>query len=146
MQFEGNNFALNVPDDWQDRSVISFVAKVAPNEFAPNIVITSEPVNDDVSIEDYAKRQFSVTQAEVEGLTILEQNNIEIGGRPAVQIVQKIAAHGLNLQQLQTFLLAESQIFIVTCTATSTTFEQHLPNFGKVIESFRLKQNQTFGK
>lgn len=138
MKFQGGNYALDVPDDWQDRSIISFVATVAPTEFAPNAVITREPIDDDTSVEDYANRQFAVTQAEVEGLQIVEQHNTTVGGKPAVQIVQKIAAHGLNLQQLQTFILADEEIFIVTCTATGATFEQHLPRFRKIVDSFRL--------
>ena len=140
MQFQGNNFALNVPDDWQDRSVISFVAAVAPNEFAPNVVITREPIDEDASVEDYANRQFAVTQAEVAGLKIIEQNNLTVGGKPAVQIIQKIAAHGLSLQQLQTFVLSEEEMFIITCTASGASFDQHLPRFKKLIESFQIRR------
>lgn len=139
MLFQGNKFALDVPDDWQDHSIISFAATVSPNEFAPNLVVTREPIDEDASIEDYANRQFAVTQAEVEGLKIVEQNNLTVDGKPAVQIIQKIGAHGLNLQQLQTFILADEEIFIVTCTATSATFDQHLPRFRKIIQSFQLK-------
>lgn len=139
MHFQGNDFTLDVPDDWQDRSIITFVATVAPSEFAPNVVLTREPIGADESVEDYADRQFAVTQAEVEGLSVVEQNNITIGGKPAVQIVQKISAHGLNLQQLQTFVLSDEEIFIVTCTASAASFHQHFPRFQKIIQSFRLQ-------
>ncbi|MGI8786265.1 MAG: DcrB-related protein [Pyrinomonadaceae bacterium] len=138
MQFQGSDYTLEVPDDWQDRSIISFVATVAPSEFAPNVVITKETVDAEMSVEDYANRQFSVTQAEVQGLTVVEQQNITINGRPVVQIVQKISAHGLNLQQLQTFVLANEEIYIVTCTATAASFQQHLPRFKKIAQSLRL--------
>lgn len=141
MKFQTADFSLDVPDDWQDRSIISFVATVAPTEFAPNTVITREPTDENQSVEDYANRQFAVTQAEVEGLKIVEQNNITVGGKPAVQINQKIAAHGLKLQQLQTFVLSDEEIFILTCTATAASFEQHLPRFRKIAESFRLNNS-----
>lgn len=139
MYYTTGNFSLDIPDDWQDRSIISFVAAVAPNEFAPNVVITREFVDAETSVEDYAGKQFAVTQAEVEGLTIVEQQNITINGEPAVQIVQKISAHGLNLQQLQTFVLADEEIFIVTCTATAAAFAQHLTRFQKIAQSLRRK-------
>ncbi len=138
MQYTAANFNLDIPDDWQDRSIISFVATVSPNEFAPNVVITKEFVDSETSVEDYANKQFAVTQAEVEGLKIVERQNIEINGQPAVQIVQKIAAHGLNLQQLQTFVLSDEEIFIITCTATAAGFEQHLTRFQKIAQSLRL--------
>lgn len=138
MLFQGGNYALEVPNDWQDRSIITFVATVAPNEFAPNVVVTREPIDPEASVEDYAARQFAVTQAEVQGLSIVEQTNTTVGGKPAVQIVQKIEAHGLVLQQLQTFVLGNEEIYIITCTATGASFQRHLPQFKKTVESFRL--------
>lgn len=139
MHYKASNFSLDVPDDWQDRSIISFVATVAPSEFAPNVVITKEAVDEETSVEDYAHRQFAVTQAEVAGLTIIDQQNITIEGNPAIQIVQKISAHGLNLQQLQTFVLAGDEIIILTCTATAAGFEQHSARFQQIAQSLRLQ-------
>lgn len=138
MLYKTGDFSLEVPDDWQDRSIVTFVATVAPTEFAPNVVVNREQVSVEMSVEDYAQRQFLTTQAEVEGLSIVEQHNITINGRPAVRIIQKIAAHRLKLQQLQTFILTDSEIFIVTCTATASSFVQHLPRFEKIAHSLRL--------
>lgn len=138
MQYKASNFSLDVPDDWEDRSIISFVATVAPTEFAPNVVITKEAVAEETSVEDYAHRQFAVTQSEVAGLTVIDQQNIIVEGNPAVQIIQKISAHGLNLQQLQTFVLAGEEIIIVTCTTTAASFHQHSARFQKIAQSLRL--------
>lgn len=138
MRYQTGNFSLEVPDDWQDRSIISFTASVAPSEFAPNVVVTREAIDARMSVEEYANRQFDLTQAEVQGLKIIERKNTTVGHLPAVQIVQKIAAHGLNLQQLQTFILIDEIIVIVTCTSTAAAFNQHLPRFQKIVESCRL--------
>ena len=138
MRYQTGNFSLEVPEDWQDRSIISFVAEVAPTEFAPNVVVTREKLDARVSVEEYANRQFDLTQAEVQGLKIIERTNTTIGNLPAVQIVQKISAHGLNLQQLQTFILIEEEIIIVTCTTTAATFSQTLPRFNKIVETCRI--------
>lgn len=138
MRYQTGNFSLEVPDDWQDRSIISFTASVSPNEFAPNVVVTREAIDTRLSIEEYANRQFDLTQAEVQGLQITERRQTTIGTIPAVQIVQQIAAHGLNLQQLQTFLLVDEVVIIVTCTSTAATFNQNLPRFTKIVESCHL--------
>jgi hypothetical protein len=140
MQYQSNNFALEIPDDWQDRSIISFSATVSPNEFAPNVVITREIIDAETSIEDYTSNQFDITQAEVQGLKIVDQQNMTIGGKPAVQIIQSISAHGLNLQQLQTFILGNEEIYIVTCTATAASFDQHLSRFQKIAQTFQLSR------
>lgn len=138
MLYQSNNFEMEIPDDWEDRSIISFVANVSQNEFAPNVVITKETIGAEMSIEDYTNQQFNVTQAEVQGLKIIDQQNTTIGGRAAVQITQQIAAHGLTLQQLQTFILGNEEIFIITCTTTASNFEQHLPRFQKIAQGFQI--------
>lgn len=140
MQYQSNKFALEIPDDWQDRSIISFSATVAPNEFAPNVVITREIIDAETSIEDYTHRQFDITQAEVQGLHIVDHRQTTLGGRAAVQVVQKISAHGLTLQQLQTFILGDEEIYIITCTATASSFDQYLPRFQKIAQTFQLNQ------
>lgn len=138
MDYQTNKFSLHIPDDWQDRSIITFAASYSPGEFSPNAVITREAVPADTSIEDYANFQFNITQAEVQGLQVISRENTLINGSPAVQIVQTIAAHGLNLQQLQTFVLSDEIIYVITCTATAATFDQHLSQFQKIAQSFKL--------
>lgn len=139
MQYQSNKFALEIPDDWQDRSIVSFSAAVAPNEFAPNVVVTREIIDAETSIEEYTHQQFDITQSEVQGLKIIDRRQTSIGGRAAVQIIQKISAHGLTLQQLQTFILGEEEIYIITCTATESSFEQFLPRFQKIAQTFQLR-------
>lgn len=140
MRYQANKFTVETPDDWQDRSIITFVAPSAPNEFAPNVVITREKVDAELSVEEYAYRQFEVAQQEVAGLKIIEQQNTTLSGRPAVEIVQRLSAHNLNLQQLQMFVLLHEEICVVTCTATVGSFSQFLPRFRKILDSFFINR------
>lgn len=138
MRYQASNFSIETPDDWQDRSIVSFAAPVAPNEFAPNIVITKEAVSGVVSAEDYAHRQFDIARGEIAGLKILKQENVFVGGKPAVEITQAFAAHDLNLQQLQFFVLLEAEICVITCTATAGSFNQYLPRFKEILASLQI--------
>ena len=138
MRYQANHFTLETPDDWRDRSIITFVAPSSPNEFAPNVVITREAFDAEMSIEDYAHRQFAIAQKEVAGLKVLKQKNITLSGNRAIEIIQKLSAHGLNLQQLQTFVILKTEICIITCTATVGNFSTYLPRFRKILDSFRI--------
>lgn len=138
MRYQANNFTIETPDDWRDRSIITFAAPGAPNDFAPNIVITREPVGVEINIEDYAQRQFDITRREVVGMKILGQKTTLLGGRPAVEIVQQLSAHNRNLQQLQIFVLIKQEICIITCTTTAGSFNQHLPRFRRILDSFQV--------
>jgi hypothetical protein len=138
MRYQANDFTIETPDEWEDRSIITFAAPGQTGEFAANLVITRELVDIETSIEEYAYRQFDIAQKEVAGLQIVAQENTTVGGRPAVEIVQRLSAHGLNLQQLQTFILLDEEICIITCTATIGNFKQFLPRFRKVLDSFQV--------
>ncbi len=138
MRYQANDFTIETPDEWEDRSIITFAAPRLIGEFAANLVITRELVDTETSIEEYAFRQFDIAQKEVAGLQIIAQENTTVGGRPAVEIVQRLSAHGLNLQQLQTFILLNEEICIITCTATVGNFNQFLPQFRKVLDSFQV--------
>lgn len=140
MRYQANNFTVETPDDWQDRSIITFVAPSAPNEFAPNVVITREAVNAELSVEEYAYRQFEIAQQEVAGLKVIEQKNTTLSGRPAVEIIQRLSAHNLTLQQLQIFVLLHAEICVITCTATVGSFNQYLPRFRRVLDSFSINR------
>ena len=138
MRYQANDFTIETPDEWEDRSIITFAAQSQIGEFAANLVITRELVDIETSIEEYAYRQFDIAQKEVAGLQIVTQENTTVGGKPAVEIVQRLSAHGLNLQQLQTFILLNEEICIITCTATVGNFNQFLPRFRKVLDSFQV--------
>ena len=140
MHYQANDFTIKTPDEWEDRSIITFAAPSQIGEFAANLVITRELVDIETSIEEYAFRQFDITQKEVPGLQIVTHENTTVGGRPAVEIVQRLSAHGLNLQQLQTFILLNEEICIITCTATVGNFNQFLPRFRKVLDSFQVRK------
>jgi hypothetical protein len=138
MRYQANDFTIETPDEWQDRSIITFAAPSLIGEFAANLVITRELVDTETSIEEYAYRQFDIAQKEVAGLQIVTHENTIVGGKPAVEIIQRLSAHGLNLQQLQTFILLNEEICIITCTATVGNFNQFLPQFRKVLDSFQV--------
>lgn len=138
MLYRANDFTIETPEEWEDRSIITFAAPSQIGEFAPNLVITREAVDLEMSVEEYAYRQFDIAQQEVAGLQIVSQENTTLDGRPAVEIVQRLSAHGLNLQQLQTFILLQAEICIITCTATVGSFNQFLPRFRKILDSFQV--------
>lgn len=140
MRYQANNFTIETPDDWLDRSIITFVAESQPNEFAPNVVITKERLDAELSVEEYAYRQFEIAQREVRGMKIVAQKNTTLSGRPAIEIVQKLAAHNLNLQQLQIFVLLDCEICVITCTATVGNFNQFLPRFRRILDSFHISR------
>lgn len=140
MLYQANNFTIETPNDWQDRSIITFVAPNQTGEFASNVVITREAIDAKLTVEDYANRQFAIAQREIAGIKIVEQNNITLGGKPAIETIQNLSANNLALRQLQIFVLLDREICVITCTATVGNFNQNLPRFRKILESFTVNR------
>ena len=138
MRFQIADFTFDAPDDWEDRSIITFAAPVTDGGFAPNLVVTREKVGAGVSVEEYAGRQFDIARGETGGLRLIARQNATLGGRPCVEIVQRLTARGLNLQQLQAFILLDGEICVLTCTATVGDFNASLPRFRKIFDSLRF--------
>ncbi len=138
MRCRAGNLTIETPDDWQDRSLITFAAPVSPNEFAPNVVITKEKIDGAMSVEEYSQNQFEITKNQIAGLKILKRENTTVGGKPALEIVQIFSAQQLNLQQVQIFILLDAEICVITCTAAAENFNRYLPRFRKMLASLQF--------
>ncbi len=152
MRYQANNFTIETPNDWQDRSIITFVAPNQPSEFAPNVVITRETIDEKLTVEDYANRQFDVARREIASLKIVEQKTTTLSGRLAIESIQDLSANNLSLRQLQVFVLLHDEICVITCTATvgqfpskSTAFQKNSGKFfNQSLIQFRIFSEETF--
>lgn len=138
MKFIANGFVTELPDGWQDHSMVTLVNAADAGGFAPNIIVMRQAVAPETSIEDYAHEQRRITEAEIPDLEVLDERVAQVGGAPAFQRLQRFVAQGHALQQAQTYVLGDREIFVLTCTATLEKFDDQIPYFRRVVENFRL--------
>lgn len=138
MKFIANGFVTELPDGWQDRSMLTLVNATDAGGFAPNIIVMRQSVAPETSIEDYVRQQRLITEAEIPDLEVLDERLAQVGGVPAFQRLQRFVAQGQTLQQAQTYVLGDREIFVLTCTATLEKFNDQIPYFRQVVENFRL--------
>lgn len=138
MKVIANGFAVELPKGWDDRSLITLAAPTSANGFAPNVVVTRERIPANVSIEAYAQAQRTAMKEEVPALEILDERATTINGAPAFQRLQRFTMEGQQLQQAQTYVLAQGLVFVITGTAAIADFDNQIPAFRQIIESFRL--------
>jgi hypothetical protein len=142
MPFITNDFQLDLPDGWQDGSLITLIGPTSVDGFAANVVFTREDVSDKTSIEEFAAAQLSAVHAEIAGLEILDERALPLGGLPAFQRLRRFELEGRSLQQLQTFVLYLSKVFTITCTAEVAEFETHAAAFREIVNSFQLFERE----
>jgi hypothetical protein len=137
-----NGWTADLPDGWEDRSMITLVGETDASGFAANIVVTRQKVETGTSVEDYAAIQAEMMLGEIENLQILDERAIYINGAKAFQRLQRFSVGGAQIiQQVQTFFLAGEIVFAVTGTATLEAFDHSIPAFKKFVETFQINPN-----
>jgi hypothetical protein len=142
MPFFTNHFRLDLPDGWQDGSLITLIGPTSANGFAANVVFTREDVNDEVSVEEFAAAQLNASNDLIVNLEILDERSLPLGGLPAFQRLRSFELEGRSLQQLQTFVRYLSHVFAITCTAEVAEFETHAAAFREIVNSFQLFERE----
>jgi len=137
MRLVSNSFSTELPSGWEDRSMMTLLGPRDATGFASNIVIVRERIGSRVSVEDYAARQRAAMEREIAAIEVLDERPARINGSPAYQRLQRFSAQGHRVQQAQTFILREGTVFVVTCTAALSDFDNHLDAFRKVVDEFR---------
>ena len=134
-----NGWTADLPDGWEDRSMITIVGETDASGFASNIVVTRQPVDAETNLEDYASIQAEMMQNEIGSVQILDERAIDINGAKAFQRLQRFSVDGAQIiQQVQTYFLHQKIIFAITGTATLESFDRSIPAFKKFVETFRF--------
>lgn len=139
MKINGNGFVTQMPDAWEDRTMVTLIAPFAPGQFATNVVITRHTVGASDSIEEFAKMQLEMMRNSLPEFEVLDFRATTVDNRPAVQQLHRFRSEqGEFVQQVQTFVLGNLQIYAMTGTARVTEFNQHLAAFRQIMESIQL--------
>jgi hypothetical protein len=137
-KFTANGWQTAMPENWVDRSMITIVGETGASGIAANIVVTHEIVEENTLLEDYAAVQKEGMLTELKTLEILDERSAEINGLKSFQRLQRFSIEGLNIQQVQTFILQGNMIFAITGTAAIEDFNNSINAFREFTENFRL--------
>lgn len=138
-----NGWTADMPDGWEDRSMITLVGATDANGFASNIVVTRQKTEAQATIEEFAALQAEMMRGELANsgaeLQIIDERAIDIGGVRSYQRLQRFKLeNGQIIQQVQTFFDGNHTIYAVTGTATLEAFDSAIPAFRQFVETFRL--------
>lgn len=130
-KFTANRWSSVLPKGWQDRSMITLISSEVSSNFAPNIVVTSESVPQNVSLRDYVEAQKRTLVNEMPGLVIMDERETTINGTETSQFLQRFPVENQVVQQLQTFVRGSGEIYCITGTAAAE-------DFGNVVNAFKV--------
>lgn len=140
MKLINSDFTTAFPDEWQDRTMITLVAPFAPGEFAANCVITRHFVEAHKSIEDFVREQLTLMEQSLPDFEILDYRVNTVDGFPGCQQLHRFQTENGFLQQVQTFVLANQSVYVITGTASAETFAAHVSAFRQIVENFHISE------
>lgn len=139
MKFTANDFTTELPDQWEDRTMITLLAPFAPGEFASNIVITKHFPEAGATLEDFAFEQLQMLETSLPGFELLDRRFTKTNNFESYQQLHRFQSENGILQQVQTFLMTDQTIFVITGTAQIERFDAYIAAFRQVVENFQVK-------
>ena len=138
MKFTANDFTTEFPDEWEDRTMVTLVAPFAHGEFAANCVMTKNPVAANESLEDFVAEQTELMRQSLPDFVVLDYRVNELNGLPSCQQLHRFQTETIVLQQVQTYILTNRDIYVITGTADVENFNAHIAAFRQVVENFEI--------
>ncbi|MCC6808265.1 MAG: DcrB-related protein [Deltaproteobacteria bacterium] len=149
----GGSIALALPDNWDDRSIYTFVAPeqsmsaglptmAKTQGFRPNVVVTREHKGRHERVDAYAKEQLNAQKQtrEMKNLTVVTEENITVSGAPAISrnFTFVVESQKATVQQLQVFVMHGTWIYTFTFSTLPAHFAEQKKMFDSVISAVKL--------
>jgi hypothetical protein len=138
MKLTNNGWNGELPEGWDDRSMITLTGPIDEKGFMANIVVTRDFIEPNMSIEEYAQTQREAMDNEISNVEVLDERPTTLNGKPAFQRLQRFSLEDQTIQQVQTFVLGNEIVFAITGTSSIETFNNSINAFKKFTESFEV--------
>src|SRR5438874_170254 len=117
-----NEITVALPAGWQDGTQVVAVSP-AQAEFRPNLVITSEPVEPDQEMGDYATKQLARLREALEEFVLLVEGEANYGVAHGYIVEYELTASNMRLKQAQFYLTANAMVYTYTYTNLAGSFD-----------------------
>lgn len=132
-------FTLTVPDDWVDRSMITWVAPPSAGyKVMPNLLCSKGEMQANEDLDRFVNRQLKDLMGQVRNFDLISRRNVLFGGRPAVELLFCMRPQGIMLKQRQLFFQTDPQgrtVNTVVLTAARDDYDALAPGFEQILNS-----------
>ena len=129
--------SIELPDDWVDRTVLTYVGPDA-GEGSPSLVVTRDELTPDITLGRYASMQDAAIRAGLEGVDLVEERETTVAGRPAVRHTYAWTLDGRTIRQRVWCLLEGDTGYAITASAPESQFDELRPLFARAVASFAV--------
>ncbi len=138
MKLKHNEISTAIPATWEDRTMLTLIAPFEAHQFAANVVVTRHPVKPNESLEDFVGEQLEMLRESLPNFELLDRSSDTLNGQPSSRQLHRFQTESGVLQQVQTFVLANQNIYAITGTAAVEEFNLHIQAFREIVENFEI--------
>src|SRR5687768_17052477 len=123
----GGALSFNLPDQWDDRSIYTFVAPeqsmgaglptmAKTQGFRPNVVVTRESKGKYERLDAYAKDQLAASQKQLPQMKVISEEAQKVAGIDSIirTFTFVVPQQNATVQQIQVFALRDEWIYTLT--------------------------------
>lgn len=135
--YRGNEFSINLNDDWQDKTVFTITGPVTDG-IQHNITIMVEHDIEVDSLRDFADWNVATLEEQLKGCRVLKQGEINLNnGIPAYKVVYVwYPTEELRIYQEQILVLVHKTSYKLTASFTKKTRKTLGPHVERMMLSF----------
>ncbi|WP_312528811.1 DcrB-related protein [Paracoccus sp. (in: a-proteobacteria)] len=124
-------FELAIPDGWEDRTMVTWVAPPSPRyKVLPNILVSKSKMLPMEDLSGFVNRQLKELMAKVRTFDLLRRGEANVSGQPALELVFSMKPQGVVLMQRQLFFNPPRDPRTVH-TVVATSAKDDWPNLEK---------------
>jgi hypothetical protein len=133
-----NDAALELPEDWEDKSVNVFATSLS-DPFPISLVINRDRMKPGQSLADFAEQRLDEMESMLKQFTMVERRQLEIAGTTALEAEFKWRSDAGLMHQKQTFIPRGERVLVVTVTVPRELREQQRTQIELILSSLQLE-------
>jgi hypothetical protein len=139
--FSGNGFTINMPEEWQDKTIYTLAGPVE-DDIQHNILIRVEQDMEMDSVAEYADSQIESLEAQLQGCRVLKRDEVRLAnGLEAYDVIFRWdPMEDVQYYQRQIYVLFEDTAYTLTTTFTKKSRKISGPEIDRILMSFEPEQ------
>jgi hypothetical protein len=136
-RYDSKDVCFEVPDGWENRSVISFQQPGPPSGKLNTNVTMMRDYNRPATtpLATYMMQQVSTLASVMPRFELVSQKNVTFGGLPAIEILYDWSTPDGAVRQRITIFERRGETWTFTASAMKSAFEKAQPDFDKLAAS-----------
>ena len=142
-RYQGADASFDVPNDWDDKSIVAFSAPAKPNTLVPNVVLTKDKMKADESLDQYVDRTIVDMARQLAAFKLIAKDERDVAGARGLEL--KFSWNGSAgrtvIQRIVMAAGAGRTVVGLNVTCDQNDAKKLEPISDRIVASFKVQTN-----